>query len=167
MYCSNCGFNNPSGFRYCGKCGAVLSEVSPGPKKEEAERRQITVMFCDLVGFTGLSGQIDPEELREVVTAYQRGCAELIYKHGGHIAQYLGDGLLVYFGYPITHGDSAQRAVRAGLEIVGAVHKLALPKTHLRQDIEVRVGIHTGLVVIAEVGGEAKHERLAVGGRRI
>ncbi|HWP91302.1 MAG TPA: adenylate/guanylate cyclase domain-containing protein [Thermodesulfobacteriota bacterium] len=163
MQCPKCNFSNPSGFRYCGECGAVLSELSPELKKEEAERRQITVMFCDLVGFTSLSGQIDPEELREIVTAYQRGCAEIIYKHGGHIAQYLGDGLLVYFGYPITHEDTAQRAVRAGLEIVEAVHRLALPRTHLQKDIGVRVGIHTGVVVVGEVGGEAKHEWLAVG----
>jgi class 3 adenylate cyclase len=88
-----------------------------------AERRQLTVMFCDLVGSTALSAQLDPEELREVVRAYQETCTEVIRRYDGHIAQHLGDGLLVYFGYPAAHEDDAQRAVRAGLEIVGALQK--------------------------------------------
>src|SRR5256712_14153995 len=87
----------------------------------EAERRQLTVMFCDLVGSTALSEQLDPEELREVVRQYQEVSATVIGRFAGHIAQYLGDGLLVYFGYPLAHEDDAQRAVRAGLEIVGAL----------------------------------------------
>ena len=86
-----------------------------------AERRQLTVMFCDLVGSTALSAQLDPEELREVVRGYQQTSAAVIERFGGHIAQYLGDGLLVYFGYPIAHEDDAARAVRAGLEIITAV----------------------------------------------
>ncbi len=99
-----------------------LSVVSPQPlapnTQHPAERRQLTVMFCDLVGSTTLSAQLDPEELREVVQAYQETCTEVIRRYDGHIAQHLGDGLLVYFGYPVAHEDDAQRAVRAGLEIV-------------------------------------------------
>src|SRR5215471_3533564 len=84
----------------------------------EAERRQLTVLFCDLVDSTGLARQLDPEELREVVRAYQETCAKVITRFEGHIAQYLGDGLLVYFGYPLAHEDDAQRAVRAGLGMI-------------------------------------------------
>src|SRR5262245_7107087 len=84
----------------------------------DAERRQLTVMFCDLVGSTALATQLDPEDLREVVRAYQAACAEIIQRFEGYIAQYLGDGLLVYFGYPQAHEDDAQRAVRTGLGLV-------------------------------------------------
>src|SRR5215468_3632476 len=91
--------------------GALLSPTPHAPP--DAERRQLTVMFCDLVDSTALSGQLDPEDLREVVRAYQATCAEVIQRFAGHIAQYLGDGLLVYFGYPLAHEDDAQRAVRA------------------------------------------------------
>src|SRR4029434_10457661 len=115
----------------------------------EAERRQLTVLFCDLVGSTALSAQLDPEDLREVVRAYQTTCAEVIQRFDGYIAQYLGDGLLVYFGYPQAHEDDAQRAVRAGLEILDV---LALPQARLAADkgirLAVRLGIHTGLVVV-------------------
>ena len=119
----------------------------------EAERRQLTVLFCDLVDSTALSSQLDPEDLREVVRAYQDTCAKVIARFEGHIAQYLGDGLLVYFGYPLAHEDDAQRAVRAGLGIVEALGQL---NTRLAQEqgvqLAVRLGIHTGLVVVGEVG---------------
>lgn len=88
-----------------------------------AERRQLTVMFCDWVGSTALSSQLDPEDLREVVRNYQQTCADVIQRYEGHIAQYLGDGLLVYFGYPVAHEDDAVRAVRAGLEIIEALRE--------------------------------------------
>jgi class 3 adenylate cyclase len=98
-------------------------------RQELEERRQLTVMFCDVVGFTTLSERFDPEELREVVRAYQQTSAAVIERYEGHIAQYLGDGLLVYFGYPAAHEDDARRAVQAGLEIVGTIHELPLPNT--------------------------------------
>jgi len=111
----------------------------------EAERRQLTVLFCDLVGSTALAGQLDPEDWREVVRAYQTACAEVIGRFEGHIAQYLGDGLLVYFGYPQAHEDDALRAVRAGLGMVEAMDTLRL---RLVQEwgirLAVRLGIHTG-----------------------
>src|SRR5262249_21650685 len=112
--------------------------------RPEAERRQLTVMFCDLVGSTALSAQLDPEELREVVRSYQETCTEVIRRYDGQIAQHLGDGLLVYFGYPAAHEDDAQRAIRAGLGILAALHDL---NRRLRHPLQVRIGIHTGLVV--------------------
>jgi class 3 adenylate cyclase len=131
----------------------------------EAERRQLTVLFCDLVGSTILvASQLDPEEWREVVRAYQDTCAKVIARFEGHIAQYLGDGMLIYFGYPQAHEDDAQRAVRAGLGMVEAVGQLT---TRLEQErgvhLEVRLGIHTGQVVVGEIGAGAKHELLALG----
>jgi class 3 adenylate cyclase len=104
--------------------------VPPGtaPSTPDAERRQLTVLFCALVDSTALSSQLDPEDLREVVRAYQEACAKVIARYEGHIAQYLGDGLLVYFGYPLAHEDDAQRAARAGLGTVEAIGQL---NTHL------------------------------------
>jgi class 3 adenylate cyclase len=124
-----------------------------------AERRQLTVMFCDLVGSTALSEQLDPEELREVVRAYQETCTGVIRRYEGHIAQHLGDGLLVYFGYPVAHEDDAQRAVHTGLGIVRAIRELS-QRLNVRQphSLQVRIGIHTGLVVIGEIGSNEKRE---------
>jgi len=134
------------------------------PRLPDAERRQLTVLFCDLVDSTRLANQLDPEELREVVRAYQEACAKVIARYEGHIAQYLGDGLLVYFGYPLAHEDDAQRAVRAGLGMVEALGQL---NTRLTQEhgvhLAARLGIHTGLVVVGEVGGGTRQEQLALG----
>src|SRR5215470_13951042 len=140
-------------------------EVAPTvPPPPDAERRQHTVLFCDLVDSTVLAGQLDPEDLREVVRAYQQTCAAVIQRFDGHIAQYLGDGLLVYFGYPHAHEDNALCAVHAGLEIVEAMRML---NTRLQQErgiwLALRVGIHTGLVVVGEMGGGERHEQLALG----
>src|SRR3989304_4148843 len=175
--CPKCGFENPPRFKFCGECAMPLTEQTQVPKTTkqidkqqdettqvgspsverkvpEAERRQLTVMFCDLVGSTALSEQLDLEELRDVVRSYQEACAEVIDGHDGYIAQYLGDGLLVYFGYPLAHEDDAQRAVRAGLGILEEIERL---NTRLQGDIgvrlAVRLGIHTGLVVVGEMGG--------------
>jgi class 3 adenylate cyclase/predicted ATPase len=146
---------------------AALPQTAPPPavlSTPAAERRQLTVLFCDLVGSTALSAQLDPEDLREVVRAYQDTCAKVIARFEGHIAQYLGDGLLVYFGYPQAHEDDAQRAVRAGLGILEALEQL---NTRLEQGrgvhLAARLGIHTGLVVVGEVGGGARQEQLALG----
>jgi class 3 adenylate cyclase/tetratricopeptide (TPR) repeat protein len=134
------------------------------PPSPEAERRQLTVLFCDLVDSTTLASQLDPEDLRAVVRAYQATCAEVIERFDGHIAQYLGDGLLVYFGYPQAHEDEAQRAVRSGLGMVEAMRTL---NTRLEQAhgvrLAVRLGIHTGLVVVGEVGSGGRQEQLALG----
>lgn len=129
-----------------------------------AERRQLTVMFCDLVGSTDLSGQLDPEDLRDVVRAYQESAAQVIRTYEGHIAQYLGDGLLIYFGFPVSHEDDARRALHAGLGIVDAMGTL---NKRLVADYDVqlavRIGIHTGPVVVGEMGGGDRHENLALG----
>ena len=130
----------------------------------EAERRQLTVLFCDLAGSAALSSELDPEDLREVIRAYQDACAGVVARLGGHIAQYLGDGLLVYFGYPHAHEDDACRAIRAGREIVDAVGDLNRRLEHAKRvRLAVRVGIHTGLVVVGEVGAGTRREQLALG----
>jgi class 3 adenylate cyclase len=134
------------------------------PRPPAAERRQLTVLFCDLVDSTALAGRLDPEDLREVVRAYQQACAKVIQRFEGHIAQYLGDGLLVYFGYPQAHEDDAQRAVQTELGMVEAIRTL---NTGLEQAqglrLAVRVGIHTGLVVVGEIGEAGRQEQLALG----
>ncbi|MBI3247492.1 MAG: AAA family ATPase [Deltaproteobacteria bacterium] len=162
-------------------------KIGLASKQDAAERRQLTVMFCDLVGSTALSERLDPEELREVVRAYQETCTGVIRRYDGHIAQHLGDGLLVYFGYPAAHEDDARRAVRTGLEIIAAMHRLSpapsqregrgegsgtgsspdsphpSPLPQGARGLQVRIGIHTGLVVIGEIGSGEKREILALG----
>jgi class 3 adenylate cyclase/predicted ATPase len=141
-----------------------LPQPRAEPRPPEAERRQLTVLFCDLVDSTVLASQLDPEEWRELVRAYQDTCATVIARYDGHIAQYLGDGLLVYFGYPQAHEDDAQRAVRAGLGMVEAIgQRNARMSQEHGVHLDVRLGIHTGQVVVGEIGGGAKHEQLALG----
>lgn len=170
--CSQCGFDNPSNFKFCGQCGANLQRQSsvaphidsPIPAGAEAERRQLTVLFCDLVGSTALSRRLDPEELHQVVGSYQAVGVAVINRFEGHVAQYLGDGLLVYFGYPAAHEDDAQRAVRTGLGLLEAVDRLS---RRLQQEkglaLHVRIGIHTGRVVVGQVGSGRRYEQLALG----
>jgi class 3 adenylate cyclase len=132
--------------------------LEPKPR-ETAERRQVTVMFSDLVGSTALSARMDPEDLREVISAYQKCVAETVQRFGGFVAKYMGDGVLIYFGYPQAHEDDAERAVRAGLELVAAVGGL---KTHA--PLQTRVGIATGLVVVGDlIGSGASQEQAIVG----
>jgi class 3 adenylate cyclase/predicted ATPase len=131
---------------------------------EDAERRQLTVLFCDIVASTHLANQLDPEELRDLISMYHQGCAEVIQRYDGTIAQYLGDGILVYFGYPHAHEDDAQRAVRTGLGIIAAMQDFRIPaQPTLPMQLDVRIGIHTGLVVVGAVGGADRLERLALG----
>lgn len=182
--CGQCGFANPANFRFCGQCGhaleplagrpsglpdgSAITEIVPAPGlvggPAEAERRQLTVLFCDLVGSTALSQRLDPEELHQVVGAYQAMGVAVVNRFEGHVAQYLGDGLLVYFGYPLAHEDDAQRAVRSGLGILEAIERLS---ARLEQEMElklaVRLGIHTGRVVVGQVGSGQRHEQLALG----
>jgi class 3 adenylate cyclase/predicted ATPase len=143
---------------------APAPSLQPVRAVPEAERRQLTVLFCDLVGSTQLSGQLDPEDFRVVVRAYQEAAAEVIQQYEGHIAQYLGDGLLVYFGYPTAHEDDARRAVHTGL---GLVQAIATRNTHLAAQygvhLAVRLGVHTGPAVVGVMGGGGRHEHLALG----
>jgi class 3 adenylate cyclase len=126
-----------------------------------AERRQLTVMFCDLVGSTALSATLDPEDLRAIITAYHRCCTEMVERHGGFVAKYMGDGVLAYFGYPQAHEHDAERAVRAGLNLVEVVPKVA---TNAGSPLQVRVGIATGLVVVGDlIGVGAAQEQAVVG----
>ena len=116
-------------------------------------------MFCDLVGSTSLSGRLDPEDLRSIISAYHRCCAQLVECNGGFVAKYMGDGVLVYFGYPQAHEEDAERAVRAGLAVIEAVGQLPA-----REDLSVRLGIATGLAVVGDLIGEgAAQERGVVG----
>jgi class 3 adenylate cyclase/predicted ATPase len=124
-----------------------------------AERRQITVMFSDLVGSTALSARMDPEDLREVISAYQKCVAEIVRRFGGFVAKYMGDGVLVYFGYPEAHDDDTERAVRAGLELVAAVRALKTPAS-----LQSRVGIATGLVVVGDLIGSGSAQEQAIVG---
>jgi class 3 adenylate cyclase len=120
-------------------------------------------MFCDLVGSTALSAKLDPEELRAVVRAYQQTSAAVVERYDGYIAQYLGDGLLVYFGYPVAHEDDVARAVRAGLEIVAAPQHRTVGAILVAHSLQIRIGIHTGPVVVGEMGGGSRHQQLALG----
>lgn len=167
MQCPSCLFANPDGMRFCGKCGAPLAAAEPRPEMRsspDAERRHLSVLFCDLVGSTALSERLDPEELRDIIRAYQDTCAGPVSRFGGYVAQYLGDGILVYFGFPKAHEDAAQRSVRASLGILDAIEELNQrleQKNGLR--VAVRLGIHTGLVVVGELGQGAQQEQLALG----
>src|SRR5437867_4291196 len=162
--CAACGTQNEPDENFCSQCGAALSaatalsaaakpvvrqEPPEAEKLPAGERRQLTVVFCDLVGSTALSQQLDPEEWRAVVVQYLKAAAEAVARLGGHVAKTLGDGLLVYFGWPRAHEDDAERAVRAGLGIVDAVGAL---NRRLKSRLAVRIGMDTGLVVIGEDG---------------
>jgi class 3 adenylate cyclase len=135
----------------------AVTAAAPAPA--EAERRQLTVMFCDLVGSTALSTRHDPEDLRELIGDYHRAVAETVGRFDGFVAKYMGAGVLIYFGYPQAHEDDAERAVRAGLAVIEAVGRLPA-----RQDLQVRLGIATGLAVVGDLIGEgAAQEQSVVG----
>ena len=187
LVCSQCENELPPGSRFCNACGTPVDpsqqptitkgiafsipDVSAAPSPlspqvaPEAERRQLTVMFCDLQGSTSLSQQLDPEDLREVIRSYQEVCAGAIARFEGHIAKYLGDGILICFGYPQAHEDDPQRAVRSGLAILGDMKAL---NYHLKADkgleLTVRIGVHTGLVVAGEMGSGGALEHMAIVG---
>jgi class 3 adenylate cyclase/tetratricopeptide (TPR) repeat protein len=164
--CAACGTPHLEGARFCAECGRPLSAAkappSPPPEAQSVgERRQLSVLFCDLVGSTALGERLDPEDLRELVAAYQAVCETAVRRFDGHVAQYLGDGVLVYFGYPVAHDNSAESAVRAGLAIQEGLVGLNAERG---LSLAARVGLHTGEVVIGEMGGGAHRERLALGG---
>ena len=141
------------------RLNATHATSPPIASQETAERRQVTVMFSDLVGSTALSARMDPEDLREVISAYQKCVADTVQRFGGFVAKYMGDGVLVYFGYPQAHEDDAERAVRAGLELIAALSELKSPVP-----LQTRVGIATGLVVVGDlIGSGAAQEQAVVG----
>lgn len=179
MRCRRCFHLNRPSARFCDACGNALTQKNasvpdstskPLPSltadglDANAERRQLTVMFCDLVGSTALSERLDPEDYHDVLRAYQTVCGEVIEDFDGHIAQYLGDGLLVYFGYPLAHEDDAQRAVKTGLGILAAIKRLNI-ELQQNQAIElaVRLAMHTGVVIVGELGSWPRQDQLALG----
>jgi class 3 adenylate cyclase len=139
---------------------AVTAATPDAPAPADAERRQLTVMFCDLVGSTSLSSRLDPEDLREVIAAYHHAVAEIVAGFDGFVAKYMGDGILVYFGYPRAHEDDAERAVRAGLSSIDAVGRLDVKSVKL----QARGGIATGLVVVGDLIGEGSAQEQSVVG---
>src|SRR4051812_33493021 len=154
--CTRCGRTSRPGDRFCAGCGAALDGAAGAPvaPSTPGERRHLTVMFTDLADSTRLAGELDPEDMRDLYRAYQAACTEAIVRHSGYPAQYMGDGVLAYFGYPQAHEDDARLAIAAGLEIVSA--SAGLRARLGREDIAVRVGIHTGEVVVAAMGGDAR-----------
>ena len=158
--CLSCGFDNSEGSSYCSRCGAQLQAPGSGPPS--GERRQLTVLFCDLVGSTELSQTMDPEDLQELLAAYHKVCADAVAVHEGHIAQYLGDGVVMFFGYPRAHEDEAQRAVRCGLDILDGVRKLSEEQPRMSV-LSVRLGAHTGRVVVGAVDASGRQISTAVG----
>ncbi len=140
---------------WAGPAGTAAVAAAPTP---EGERRQLTVMFCDLVGSTALSEQLDPEDLHELVSAYQQAIRQVVQRYEGYVAQYLGDGILAYFGYPAAHEDDAVRGVKAGLDILADISALKP-----RIAVQVRIGMHTGPVVIGSIGEGLRTEQLAMG----
>ncbi len=174
--CESCGHDNPGGHRFCSECGTVLAVArcascgAPLPDGAKfctgcgallvAERRQLTIMFVDLVGSTALSTRLDPEDLRDLIGAYQRTATAVVDRLHGHIAQHLGDGLLVYFGYPHAMERTAESAVLAALQIVDAMRELTVPQAGT---LSVRIGIATGVVVVGDSGSGAAVEKLAIG----
>ena len=165
--CPACGFENDVTARFCGGCGKPIREgatqalavVPAPPPTDSAERRQLTVMFCDLVGSTALATRLDPEDLREVYGTYHQCVAETISRHDGFVAKYMGDGVLAYFGYPQAQEDDTERAVRAGLELADAVGAI---KAESR--LSARIGIATGIVVVGDLIGSGSAQEQAVVG---
>ena len=168
--CRECGHNNAAGSNFCANCGAplistgltrfVASEPPPSPSLEAVERRQVTIMFCDLVGSTALSAGLDPEDLRALIAAYYREVTAEVQRFGGSVARLIGDGVLICFGYPAAHEDDAERAVRTGLALVAAIRRL---KVHPEIALEARIGIATGLVVVGTLGERPGQEWTVLG----
>jgi class 3 adenylate cyclase/tetratricopeptide (TPR) repeat protein len=157
--CPSCGHANPIQNKFCSQCGTSLTagkssvastvlRAIPPATTSSAERRQLTVMFCDMVGSSALSTRLDPEEQRDVVSAFQSCCAGDIKRLGGMVAQYLDDGVLAYFGYPAAHEDDAERAIRTGLAIIDSISK---PQSSLPLTLQARIGIASGIVVVGDL----------------
>jgi predicted ATPase/class 3 adenylate cyclase len=158
--CPRCSACNQPNEKFCGECGAALADAltvaiadaAPVAALSGGERRHLTVLFCDLVGSTEIAARLDPEEWRETVAGYHRAAADAITRYGGHVAKFLGDGVMAFFGYPEAHDDDAERATRAGLAIVEAIAKLE--KQAIPAKLAVRIGIDSGLVVVGAGAGK-------------
>ena len=156
--CLKCGLGNPPEARFCSQCAEPLDAGAPIRAEAEphdslrGERRHLTVLFCDLVNSTGIASQLDPEEWREIVTEYQRSAAQAVRRFDGYVAQYLGDGVMAYFGYPQAHDNDAERAARAGLAILDGISRLN--EQPARPKLSARIGIDSGSVVIGAGAGK-------------
>src|SRR5216684_4456547 len=156
--CQKCGFENPSEARFCAQCAAPLDAAAPiRPVTEPrdvltGERRHLTVLFCDLVNSTSIAAQLDPEEWREMVAEYHHAATQAIERFGGHVAQYLGDGVMAFFGWPEAHDNDAERAARAGLAIIDDIAKLN--EQPGRTKLSARIGIDSGTVVVGASAGK-------------
>ncbi|HEX8711980.1 MAG TPA: adenylate/guanylate cyclase domain-containing protein [Terracidiphilus sp.] len=180
MQCANCGAENAARVKFCSECGTPMGVLCPdcgqrnareakecagcgrvlqAAQAPAAERRHLTVFFADIAGSTALSEKLDPEDLRELYAKYQAVCTQAVQRYEGHLAQFLGDGILAYFGYPAAHEDDAARAVRAGLDILAGIAGRGTGDSRL----QVRIGIHTGLVVVGDIGAGVRREQLALG----
>jgi class 3 adenylate cyclase/predicted ATPase len=161
LRCPGCGNVNPNPRRFCGECGADLQRAIP----EAPERRYLTVMFCDVVGSTALSERLDPEELGDVILAYREVVAAATVHFGGFVARYVGDGVLIYFGYPKAHGDDPVRALHTSLEILAGMRKLSESLEESKGiEVPIRIGVHTGLVVVGDLArGTVREEAGVVG----
>ena len=161
IVCSQCNAENPDGFAFCGACGAKLQTQE---SRGGSAKHHLAVLVCDLVDSTPISERLGPEDYAELIQAYQSRVGRIVSDWGGYIAQYLGDGILVYFGYPVAAEDDTQRALSAGLAMVRATERLS--NVYLQDhgvQLQVRVGIHTGVVVAANIGTGARADRLAIG----
>ncbi|MBI3760071.1 MAG: AAA family ATPase [Deltaproteobacteria bacterium] len=162
--CGNCGAENPFSHKFCGQCGtalnatATVAPVSDTRPLPEGERRHLTVLFCDIAGSTEIAGRLDPEEWGEISSAYHRATAAAVEAFGGYVAKYLGDGVVVYFGYPAARDNDVERSVRAAIEILEAIKVLNREFAEEgRPQLSVRIGMHTGSVVVSDgVGGPAE-----------
>lgn len=162
--CPQCAFVNPAGFSFCGQCGTLLTGSTLAPR-QEPERRQLTVLFCDLAGSTQIAARLDPEDFRDVILSFQSACTEIINRYGGTVSRYMGDGILALFGYPAAREDDPESATRAGLGIIEAVPAIHLPGTLSADErLAVRVGIATGLVVVGDIIGKGASAEAAVVG---
>jgi adenylate cyclase len=178
--CLHCNFANPEDFRYCGNCGRLLREEYPkippfvsspsyhpsqtlppdvyeqfqaAARRARGERREVAVLFADLVGYTSLSTRLDPEEVFSLINRYLGVLIEQVYKYGGVIDKFTGDGIMALFGAPVTHEDDAERAVRAAIEMCGALDRLGAEiRSEMGVDLQVRLGAHYGAVILGEVG---------------
>ncbi|MGH7841735.1 MAG: DUF7577 domain-containing protein, partial [Candidatus Binataceae bacterium] len=155
--CAACGFENAPAAKYCGECGAALeapmgAAAAPVETRLAAERRHLTILFCDLVGSTAIAAQPDPEEWRETVAGYQLAAAEAITGFEGYVARYVGDGVLAFFGYPAAHDNDAERAVRASLALLDALERLNQAPGHAK--LSARIGVNSGPVVVGGGTGQ-------------
>src|ERR1700722_9761679 len=173
-HCFKCAFENPPRAKFCSRCGSSFTqaaiaadgeasrpdlrtndEAASGRGGHDGERRHLTVLFCDLVGSTAIAARLDPEQWRETLAGFHRVAAEAISRFDGHVAKYLGDGVMAYFGWPAAHDNDAERAARAGLALLDAIAKLNEQPGHAK--LSARVGIDSGLVVIGKgAGNEAE-----------